>query len=84
MADIIDFGECCAAREGASVEGAWPIAGAEVPSEPAKPAAEALAALSGILDRAKRTGSIDAADHAAFAVYARAVLGNGWELRPRA
>jgi hypothetical protein len=45
-------------------------------------AAEALAALSDIIGRAQRAGRIDAADGAAFGVYALAVLGTGWELRP--
>lgn len=43
--------------------------------------AEALDALRDIIDRARQAGGVSSGDNAAFAIYALAVLGPGWELR---
>jgi len=44
-------------------------------------ASDALDALQGIIVKSRQAGSVNQTDHAAFAVCALALLGEGWELQ---
>lgn len=62
------------------IRGPWRAAHDDTAPRDTSPLAEALDALQGIIARARQAGGIAPNDHAAFAVYALALLGEDWEL----